>query len=153
DKNTELIDPAVGFYAWKPYTNENVVDAVSKTYLGLPPDAPIDFESWHRRLHKDDLPRIDAAIARCLDPRHGVYDVQYRFHGWDGTERCIKDVAHAVFKDGMPFRWIGMHLDITGRPRTDNEAQRALPSETHPMRLIARLDAAAYMKAGFRLLG
>ena len=80
----------LGLYAWDPQTNALEGDARTRAIWGLPPDAPVDYETWRRHIHPDDLARVDAAVAKCIDPGgDGVYEIEYRVIGWDGVERWV----------------------------------------------------------------
>ncbi len=123
DLDITMLDAPLGFFAWRPHSNQTVHDARVKAACGLPPDARTDFNTWHERIHSDDVARVDAKIVRLLDPRHGLFKKRYRIIGWDGIERCVFDLAHAVFKNGKATRVIGAKLDVTRRPRSDNEGE------------------------------
>lgn len=66
-------------------------------------------------VHRDDLPRIEKALAAALDGK-GEYDIEFRMLNRDGTVRWTASRA-AVMRDetGRPVRMVGVDVDITSR--------------------------------------
>jgi PAS domain S-box-containing protein len=147
----------LGLYSWDPQTNEMDWDKAVKAMWGLREDAPITYDMWRDAVHPVDLQRVEAAVAGCIDPRNGSYDVEYRVIGiTDRLERWIATRGRTEFENGTPVSFHGVALDVTNRKRTENalehrvdvrtreleEANAALISEIEQRRQIAeRLDA------------
>src|SRR6202023_3179809 len=69
----------LGRYAWNPQTNELKWDDTLRVMWGLPPDAEVNYGIWRAAVHPDDLARVDAAVAKCIDPqRDGLFEIEYR---------------------------------------------------------------------------
>jgi PAS domain S-box-containing protein len=122
----------LGLYAWNPQTNELQWDETLKAMWGLPPDAPVDFNVWRAGIHPDDLPRVEAAVQRCSDPRgDGVYDIEYRVIGKsDGIERWIATRGQTNFENNEPVTFYAVALDITDRKRIEQALERRVAQRT-----------------------
>jgi transcriptional regulator with XRE-family HTH domain len=122
-----ILPPKLGFYGRRAHSKKVDVDAQIMAACGLPPDAPshLAWERSYDRIHADNRARVDFELARCVNPRDGIFNMQYRLLGWDGVERCILDLGHMTFDEaGEPIRLQGMMLDITHEPRTSNASDR-----------------------------
>src|SRR5205823_4995805 len=65
------------------------------------------------RTHPEDLPRLQAAIARGAQTR-GDDEIEYRLLLEDGTVRWIMSRSHMVFDaTGKPEKVIGVGIDVT----------------------------------------
>src|ERR1700730_6149636 len=128
-KNEERLQSSVdllglGLYAWDPQTNALEWDPRLKAMWGLPPDAPIDYGLWRDRVHPDDLARVGAADAKCVDPNgDGVYFIEYRVNGMDGMERWVATHGRSTFERERPVRFLGVALDVTERKRGEERLQ------------------------------
>ena len=116
---TELV--GVGIYAWDPVTNALDWDERLRAMWGLPPEAPVDLAVYEAGIHPDDLPRVRAAIAACIDPAgDGHYSVEYRVRGLgDGVLRHIATAGRTSFHEGRPVGFIGAAIDVTDRRRAE----------------------------------
>jgi PAS domain S-box-containing protein len=116
----------LGLYAWDPQTNALEWDPRLKAMWGLPPDAHIDYGLWRDRVNPDDLARVEAAIATCVDPNgDGVYFIEYRVNGMDGMERWVATHGRTTFERERPVRFLGVALDITERKRGEKRLQES----------------------------
>jgi hypothetical protein len=100
-------------YSWNPQTNELKWDARMDATWALPPGINADYDIWHNGIDPDDVSRVDAAVARCKDPRDGIYDIKYRVIGLDGVERWVHTRGRTYFKNAKPIDFAGVLLDIT----------------------------------------
>src|SRR5258705_4957352 len=114
----------LGRYAWNPQTNELQWDDTLKAMWGLPAGAPVDYDVWRTCVHPDDLPRVEAAIQQCVDPRgDGGYDIEYRVIGKaDGVESWIATRGQANFGNDVPVSFYGVALAVTEPNRVQYNA-------------------------------
>jgi PAS domain S-box-containing protein len=106
-------------YGWNPATGALEWDARLKAMWGLPPDAHVDHDVWLASVHPEDRPRVEAAVARCLDPTSdGIYHIEYRVIGiGDRVERWVSTHGKTFFDNGQPVGFVGGAMDITKRKR------------------------------------
>jgi PAS domain S-box-containing protein len=115
----------LSLYTWYPLTGALCWDANIKAMWGLPPDADVDHAVFLAGIHPDDRPRVNAAIARAIDPAgDGLYKVEYRVNGiGDGVERWVSARGRTFFDNGQPVRHLGAVLDITEQKRAEERAR------------------------------
>jgi PAS domain S-box-containing protein len=125
----------LGCYSWNPQTNELEWDATLKAMWGLPPYAPVDYDTWRAAVHPDDLARVEAAIAKCIDPRlDGIYDIEYRVIGInDGVERWIATRGQTLFENDKPVSFYGVALDVTARKHIESALERRVETRTREL--------------------
>jgi PAS domain S-box-containing protein len=72
---------------------------------------------WAERVHPDDLPGCQAAMANHLEGRSPVYRAEYRLRTADGRWIWALDRGKVVERDhqGRPLRFVGAQSDITER--------------------------------------
>jgi len=114
-------------YSWDPATGALEWDARLRAMWGLPSDAHVDEDVFRAGLHPDDRPRVEAAIAACLDPAgDGVYALEYRVVGiGDGVERWVSTYGRALFEKGRSVGFVGAALDITARKRAEERLRES----------------------------
>lgn len=73
-------------------------------------------ESWTRRLHPDDLARVEGGIYRVINGGGVAWSDEYRFRRADGSYADIFDRG-SVIRDaaGKAVRMVGAMMDITER--------------------------------------
>lgn len=133
-------------------TNVLVASPRWKEILGYPAGGEEDWtQVWEERVHPDDLPRVQQALAAYLDRRAPAYEIEYRIRRTDGSVRWVFARAQAVWDvEGRPIRLVGSHQDVTAR----KAAEEALAASD--ARFAAFMDhtpTACYIKdASGRLL-
>lgn len=100
-------------------------DARTREIWGVPADLPITYEIFARGVHPEDLPEVNAAVARALEPGgSGSYAAEYRVIALDdGTLRRVAAAGRTIFADGIAVRFVGTVQDVT-RQRATEEALR-----------------------------
>lgn len=113
--------PDVSSYSWDPQTGALEWDDRVRAIWGLAPGSLVDGETFRAGVHPDDWPRVDAAIAQCLDPDgDGVYAIEYRVIGiGDGVERWVQTCGRTLFEDRRPVNFFGVVIEITERKRNE----------------------------------
>ncbi len=92
-------------------------------------------DEWTRRIHPDDLPRVQRENQACIDGKSDNFVSEFRMRAKDDRWVWILDRGKVVSRsaDGKALRMIGTHTDITARKAAEaHDAARA-----HVMMLIA----------------
>ncbi|MBV8685298.1 MAG: PAS domain S-box protein [Alphaproteobacteria bacterium] len=120
---TELV--GLGIYSWDPVTNGFEWDERVRAMWGLPPGADVTGEVFEAGIHPDDLTRVRAAIADCVDPAgDGHYAIEYRVIGRDdGVTRHIASSGRTSFSDGRATGFIGAAIDVTAARRAEADVR------------------------------
>jgi diguanylate cyclase (GGDEF)-like protein/PAS domain S-box-containing protein len=76
-----------------------------------------DVRAWAKRVHPQDLPRVNSAIQNKLDRQHASTAVEFRMQCKDGSWKWIlsRGMVLGLGANGMPMRLIGTNTDITER--------------------------------------
>ncbi|MGH8287130.1 MAG: PAS domain-containing protein, partial [Steroidobacteraceae bacterium] len=81
---------------------------------------------WTLRIHPDDRPRVEAAVADVIEGRTELYEAEYRLQHTDGTWRWVLDRGRASERaDGKATRMVGFMVDITDRVHTQETRRGA----------------------------
>jgi PAS domain S-box-containing protein len=128
----------LGCYSWDPQTNALDWDARVKAMWGLPPEAHVDYGVFIAGVHPDDRRRVEAAIAKCADPRSdGIYDIEYRVRGvGDDVERWVATRGQTYFENGTATHFFGVALDVSDQKEQEAELRRL--NETLELRVARR---------------
>lgn len=91
---------------------------------GIQPGAPIGYDTFLQRLHRDDRPLVDAIVRQAMiDGRPFAFD--HRVIRDDGAVRVLYGAGHVIFdSSSRPIRMVGIGHDIT--ERKEAEEARAL---------------------------
>lgn len=118
---TELV--GIGIYSWDPVSGALEWDERLRAMWGLPPDADVTVAVFEAGIHADDLPRVQRAIASCVDPSgDGRYNIEYRVIGQDDrVTRHIATSGQTVFSQGLAVRFIGAAIDVTAQRRQEEK--------------------------------
>jgi PAS domain S-box-containing protein len=110
----------VGVFDWNLVTNEATWTPELEYIFGLEPGRfEKRYKGWSRRVHPEDLSRLEALFADWFQSNREEEQWEYRFlrHGeirWVLAHgRILRDQA------GKPMRMVGTNLDITERKRTE----------------------------------
>ena len=115
----------IGAWEWQLATGQMTWSTDPAALFRFPPGSLGDEQRLFRRLHQDDKPRIEAAIARALET--GSYEAEYRAVRPDGTIVWITERGRVVSEDdGLMSRMVGVSRDITAERETGAERERLL---------------------------
>lgn len=113
----------------------------------LSPGTEVDFGLFYALLHPEDRERTRAAIDRAIE-EHVEYNVEYRALAPDGRMRWINAVGRGFYDErGIPIRFDGITMDITGRKATERALADALERETLVNRISQAIRAASEPEA------
>jgi len=104
-----------GIWDWQIDKNRVFFSPRWKEILGYGEDEISDrWAEWEKRVHPDDIERVDEAIQQVLTRQTDAVNERYRMLAGDGSVRWILTRARAVFNDrGEPVRLSGSNTDIT----------------------------------------
>ena len=109
------------------------------TIMGLAPfSVTPTYETWTKRVHRDDLPGVLAEMKRAIEGR-GYYRNEYRVVLADGNTRWVMSHGKAAYDhNGKCVRMLGVTSVITERKRTEEALRNAL---AEVQRLKERVEA------------
>ena len=139
-------------YSWDPQSDTLEWDDRIRAMWGLAPGAVVDGDTFRAGIHPEDWPRVEAAIAQCVDPDgDGVYAIEYRVIGiGDGVERWVQTCGRTLFEDRKPVDFFGVVIEITERKRNeallrDSEQRfRLFAESTNQVLWIGNAERAAF---------
>jgi PAS domain S-box-containing protein len=116
-----------GIWDWDIRTGEVYFSPRWKGMLGYAdPEIPNRFDEWRRLMHPDDAARTMETVEAYLRGRNPTYQVEHRLQHKDGTFRWILARGIALRNaEGLPYRMVGSHTDITESKRIEEALQRA----------------------------
>jgi PAS domain S-box-containing protein len=114
----------MGAWSWDLDGDRLEWDARQHELHGVDPAAgPVLLETAMARVHPEDRPGLQAAIARAIEAGNGTYQAEFRVRLPDGSLRWIAGYGHAVpDATGRAVRLAGLNFDVTER----REATEAL---------------------------
>lgn len=121
-----------GIWEWNVKTGETVFNDRYFTMAGYDPgDFPGVYEEWRKRVHPDDIERVEKAQQKHLEGTGSPYNAEYRFRRKDGTWMWLLSRGKIVTldKSGKPIRFMGTHSDITELKQTERALRRAQKME------------------------
>jgi PAS domain S-box-containing protein len=116
---TELV--GIGVYSWDPVTGALEWDERLRAMWGLPAHVEVNMDVFEAGIHPEDLPRVQRAIAWCIDPAgDGRYNIEYRVLGRDdGVTRHIATSGRTTFLQGRAVGFIGAAIEVTTQRRNE----------------------------------
>lgn len=103
----------LGIWDWDLTTNRTVWSEVHERIFGFAPGTfPGDVATFFRMVHPDDLPRLEAAVARARDTG-AEYQCEFRIIRRDGMERWCAGRGTFLYEEGRPVSATGIIQDIT----------------------------------------
>ena len=105
-----------GGWQWDRGSGEIVLTDKTRELLDLDPDEPVTFERFQQRLHPDDRPLRERAIAEAWV--NGVFGAEYRVVRRDGELRWMSSRGRVIRDAQGNERMLGVLGDITEQKRT-----------------------------------
>ena len=103
----------IGLYFWNMATGTLTWSHHHYAIFGYDPALPASHALFRARIHPDDLPTVDAAVALALASRND-YLVRFRVQRPDGAVRYVRGSGRATYgADGQPAALNGAVIDIT----------------------------------------
>jgi PAS domain S-box-containing protein len=92
---------------------------------------------WNKRVHPEDVDRVEAAIQDVIAGRQELYEAEYRLRHQDGSWRWVLDRGRVPERDanGRATRMVGFLVEITDRVHT----QEALRQSEFRYRTVASM--------------
>ncbi len=121
ERMTLALDAAkMASWYWDLVTGEITWSSYYEILWGYQPGTPNRrYEDWSRRVHPDDLPRVEAAIEMAKQAKTDFLE-EYRVILADGTLRWVAGFGRFyVNNEGEPYRMMGTVQDITDRKDTE----------------------------------
>ncbi len=114
-----------GIWDWDLVTQHIYFSPRWKEMLGYRDEELVNSPDTFRELvHSEDLPRVMAALERCMRGETKSYEVEFRMWARDASYRWILARGAALHDAaGRPFRMAGSHTDITERKKADSVQQ------------------------------
>ncbi len=85
-------------------------------------EIPNKYEEWRKRVHQEDIHRVQEIVNAHLEGRTPHYKCEYRLRHKDGTYLWILSRGLAIRDaEGRPYRIAGSHTDITECIKTEDE--------------------------------
>jgi PAS domain S-box-containing protein len=135
---------SIAVWDWDLHTDLGVWDDASFEMFGMPKVNPVRRADFVRRIHPDDLPKLEASTQRVI--RNKTQDsVELRILRPDGSPRYLSVAEGAVLDEhGNVTRIVGIALDITDR----KQMEARLEANREQMVASARLSALGMMAGG-----
>lgn len=112
-----------GVWEWRIPDDRSYFSPRWKAILGYQPHEVPDLqEEWRRRVHPQDIDRVEKTMQLFLRGEISTFSMEYRMRHKDGAYRWIH--SRAVLEldaAGKPFRMIGANSDITDRKHLEKE--------------------------------
>ena len=119
------------------------LNATGREHLGLPPDADTTLSRLYSHLHPDDRLAARAAFSRAIETQT-EYNAEYRVLTDSGEVRWINAVGQCRYDpSGVPLRFDGVTLDITGRKQAEEALAEATAAELRLRSISAAIRQAS----------
>jgi len=131
-----------GVFDWNVNTGEVFFSQRYTAMLGFSQEEfGHDYAAFRRRVHPDDIGRIEAQVRAHFDSETPTFICDFRMSHRDGDYRWVHVRGRLIERDaqGQPQRMVGTHRDITEAKAADEALQSQL-AETQ--RLNRRLEEA-----------
>jgi PAS domain S-box-containing protein len=116
----------LGVWDWDLRTDDVEYNEQWARMLGhSPEDVGSKLEEWEKRVHPDDLDRIEDILDDHIAGEIDLYDAEHRMQTADGDWKWIRTIGEVVEREeGKPVRAVGIHLDIDERTKYEQTLER-----------------------------
>ncbi len=122
-------------WVWDVSGNDVWMTERGRSLFGLDPQARLDFADTFDRVHPEDRPAREGAIATALETRSD-YEVEYRVQRADGKDRWIHGRGRCVEPDdGTGPKLFGVSMDVTARKQAEASAAQKRAELEHMARV------------------
>jgi signal transduction histidine kinase/CheY-like chemotaxis protein len=124
--NFSLESAGCGLWDWAIETGQMYFDPNYYRMIGYEPASfPATFDEWKKRVHTDDIEAAEVALHDCMAGRTENYTSEYRLLTATGQWLWVMDKGDVIERkeDGSPLRFIGLHVDISGRVAAEQQRQ------------------------------
>lgn len=124
-----------GIWGWDVATGRSFYSPRWWELVGLPSDyAAPHIDVFRELLHPDDRARVEAALAALIAGRSTDYREEFRLRHRSGDWRWIRSSGSAIrAADGVAFRLVGTHTDITHRIEAAERLERLVAERTREL--------------------
>lgn len=122
----------LGLWCWQPTCKQLELSDECKTLFGFSPTEAVSHRQVIDRLHPDDRPCVEAALAQAIADQ-GEYDIEYRLLWPNGSIRWIAAKGRS-FTVGTVRQVIGTAQDITRQKVAAQEREQLLRREQEARR-------------------
>jgi len=106
---------SIGIWDWDLRTNTTVWDDTHFEIFGIPKVVPMPYEEFARRVHPEDLPKVQASLERAIQGKTQDF-VEFRILRPDGSVRHLYSAEGAVLDaNNKVVRVVGTAMDISER--------------------------------------
>lgn len=125
-----------GLWDWDIQTDIVYFSPRWKAMLGYAEDEVGDtIEEWNKRIHPEDLERVEDEVKAYLDGNKAHYQSEYRVRHKEGHAVWILDrgIAQRDAK-GKPYRMVGIYTDISQQKKMDRLKSEFVSTVSHELR-------------------
>jgi PAS domain S-box-containing protein len=117
-----------GHWDWDLASDRLFMSPKMKVLAGLNADTPLTTRAElmaYSNIHRDDQPRLDAAVNDHIDGKTQLFELEYRVRHADGEWHWVLSRGRALRDvNGTPYRFVGSAIDVTARKRAENDKER-----------------------------
>ena len=114
----------LGDWSWDAKTDVLTLSETAARIFDVPPGSHFTRTQMQNLLHEEDLKSVIAAVDKALT-EHRDYEVEYRIHHKDGSERWVLGRGRGVYgDDGTVSGMLGFVQDISTRKTAEVENAR-----------------------------
>gem|GEM_PF-568519 len=109
----------LGVWDWDPATGRHSCSHELLRLYGVPGEMLLDHEMWRKRVHPDDLERMEAERDWALSRRE-PFELEFRVLQPSGETRWLASKGSGIYDEGGDLvRVLGVNIDITRRKQVE----------------------------------